>query len=42
MLPFDGIKLIESFDENTYLLYKMHPLLKEINLPATSTYFGCL
>lgn len=33
MLPFDGIKLIESFDENTYLLYKMHPLLKEINLP---------
>lgn len=33
MLPFDGIKFIESFDENTYLLYKLHPLLKDISLP---------
>lgn len=33
MLPFDGVKLIEAFDENTYLLYKLHPLLKDISLP---------
>ena len=33
MLPFDGEKLINSFDENTYLIYKLHPLLKNICLP---------
>ena len=29
MLPFDGEKLINSFDENTYLIYKLHPLFKK-------------
>ena len=33
MLPFDGEKLINSFDENTYLIYKLHPLLKNVCLP---------
>ena len=33
MLPFDGEKLINSFDENTFLLYKLHPLLKHVELP---------
>lgn len=27
MLPFDGNKLIDELDDNTYLLYKFHPLL---------------
>lgn len=33
MLPFDGIQFINSFEENTYLLYKLHPLLKNISIP---------
>lgn len=33
MLPFDGKRFIDSFDENTYLLYKLHPLLKDVTLP---------
>lgn len=31
-IPFDGLKVIESLDEDVYLIYKFHPLLKDVQL----------
>lgn len=42
MLPFDGEKLINSFDENTYLIYKLHPLLKMFVFRNTLVLLICL
>lgn len=35
MLPFDGEKLINSFDENTYLIYKLSSIVKKCLSSAT-------
>lgn len=31
-IPFDALKVIESLDEDVYLIYKFHPLLKDVQL----------